>query len=110
MNRTPASELNPPVSFKEAFKYVLELARLVFDGHAKEKGDSWILCDIKFLEKKLQEEIKEYNDSYVTKFEESLDIVNIALMIAMRKFLEKHDNINWPYVELKTGDNQNENH
>jgi len=49
----------------------------------KEKEDSWIRCDLKYLEFALSEEIKEYNESGDK--DELVDIANMCMMIYNRK-------------------------
>ena len=53
-----------------------------------EKGDSWVTCDIEFLEDKLLEEIEEYLSAkkHVDKKEEAIDIANICMMLYNRHF------------------------
>jgi len=63
-----------------------EAMTLVLSEHADEKGDSWKRCDIAFLQAKLQEEVKEYQDASGSfrKAQELVDIANFCMMLYHR--------------------------
>jgi len=56
------------------------------DIHQEEKGDSWVNCDIEYLEKKLMDEIGEYEiaERPLHKAEELVDIANMCMMLFHR--------------------------
>jgi len=58
----------------------------VLDKHQKEKGDSWVDCDIDFLLFKLDEEIKEFKEANrpIAKAEELVDVANVCMMLYNR--------------------------
>jgi len=64
---------------------VIQDAHLIYQKHKVKKGESWKELNIVFLEKKLDEKIKEFKESYAPKeYEELLDVINVALMLAVR--------------------------
>lgn len=60
----------------------------VLNRHRKKKGKSWKTCDIDFLREKLEEEIQEWKDIPFGQLEEEynelIDIINVATMLAER--------------------------
>ena len=60
----------------------------VLDKHSKKKGESWKTCDIDFLREKLEEEVQEWKDIPFRQLEEEynelIDIINVATMLAER--------------------------
>ena len=65
--------------------FVMEM-EVVLYRHEKVKGNSWSNCDMKYLEDKLKEELKEYQDANrpLAKAEELVDIANICMMLYNR--------------------------
>ena len=60
--------------------------KLKLDMNQEEKGDSWVTCDIEFLEKKLREEIEEYHkgEGRMKSAHELVDIANVCMMLYHR--------------------------
>ena len=56
---------------------------LKMEQNESEKQDSWVNCDMKYLEFALGEEIREYNES--GEKDELVDIANMCMMIYNRK-------------------------
>ena len=75
-----------PPTFLEAFSEVLAHAALVYESHNRKKKDTWKDMSLMGLEKGIKRELKEYSKALtITKrFEESLDVLNYALMFATR--------------------------
>ena len=81
----------------EAFKQTLtevgyrrftEVMRATLRINQDTKGDSWVTCDIEFLEDKLLEEIKEYlsTKKHIDRKREVIDIANVCMMLYNRHF------------------------
>ena len=71
---------------EEGLKAFFNAMKLKLDLNQEVKGDSWAVCDIKFLENKLFEEIKEYlkESKHNKKSQELVDIANVCMMLYHR--------------------------
>ena len=58
----------------------------VLKNNYQEKGDSWLTCDLSFLQDKLLEEVNEYYtaENDINRMKELLDISNICLFLYVR--------------------------
>ena len=63
-------------------EFAIEMDK-VMNKHQSEKGDSWEVCDVDFLKKKLVEEFNEYCED-TNQRKELLDIANICMMLYFR--------------------------
>jgi predicted house-cleaning noncanonical NTP pyrophosphatase (MazG superfamily) len=72
----------------EAFEQFIKEMKLKLDQNQDKKGDSWVTCDMNFLENKLLEELHEYYDaeSHMSKRRELIDVANVCMMLATRHF------------------------
>ena len=72
----------------KGFNRFVESMKLKLDLNQEEKGDSWIDCNINYLENKLLEEIGEYLDEsrHGKKSQELVDIANMCMMLHHRHF------------------------
>ena len=61
----------------------------ILEDNYKTKKDSWITCDLGFLQRKLKEEVKEYFEATndIERMKEVLDIANICLFLYIRCML-----------------------
>lgn len=79
--------------FNELFEGALMEAARVYAMHREAKGDSWQEMDIHELRKILSTAVIEWFTAYVdedkNEYNELLDIINVALMLAQRLFEEK---------------------
>ena len=68
---------------KTGLKQITAAMELVLDKHQEAKGNSWVSCNIQFLEDKLKEEFEEYQKERkpLAKAEELVDLANIAMML-----------------------------
>lgn len=73
---------------KTGLRDFVEQMELKLDLNQEEKGDSWVTCDITFLEGKLREEIAEYykEEGSMKSTRELVDIANICMMLYHRHF------------------------
>lgn len=64
----------------------VEQMKLKLNINQEKKGDSWVTCDIKFMEDKLMEEINEYyaEKGDMKRAKELVDIANICMMLYHR--------------------------
>lgn len=71
---------------EEGFTEFVKKMKLTLDKHQEEKGDSWVTCDLEYLEKGLMDEIGEYElaERPLHKAEELVDIANICMMLFHR--------------------------
>lgn len=77
------------INTEKGLKEFVELMKLKLDLNQEKKGDSWITCDIEFLEDKLGEELEEYlktkNDAqFYRSAQELVDVANICMMLHHR--------------------------
>lgn len=76
----------------EMFKDVLMQCQLKYDKHEDEKGDSWKEeCTIHYLNTKLIYEIEEFCSAHThsqEEFNELIDVILVAMMLAQRLFPE----------------------
>ena len=70
--------------FDESFNHVLINANTKYRLRKERYADSWQNCDVSFLEMRLKQELTEFNtsESIVDRYNESLDCINLMLMIA----------------------------
>ena len=68
------------------FKEFIAEMKLKLDMNQTKKGDSWVTCDIEFLQGKLREEIHEYYDAEGSMIgaRELVDIANVCMMLFIR--------------------------
>jgi len=73
---------------EEGLKQFVEQMKLKLDTNQKKKGDSWVTCDVKFLEEKLRGEITEYyeEEGSMKSAQELVDIANVCMMLYHRHF------------------------
>jgi len=66
--------------------------KLFIEKHESEKEDSWVRCDIDYLEDNLQHEIYEYNTAktHDGKTKELVDIANMCMMLYHRHIEERN--------------------
>ena len=74
--------MNTEHGFKE---FIVEM-KLKLDQNQEKKGDSWVTCDIEFLQGKLREEIHEYYnvEGSMIGARELVDIANMCMMLFIR--------------------------
>lgn len=77
-------------TFQELFGEILGQAEAKYIGTREEKGDSWKTCDIVYLEMKLNEKIKKFNDATLPqpKYRDIVNIINFSLMLGERWYQE----------------------
>ena len=70
----------------EEFMNIISDAWVKIVEKSKTYGDSWRVCTIDHLERKLREEMTEIFQAgdLCTKSKECLDVINIAVMLALR--------------------------
>lgn len=71
---------------EQGFKEFIAEMKLKLDMNQAKKGDSWVTCDIEFLQGKLREEMKEYYDAEGSMIgaRELVDIANVCMMLFHR--------------------------
>lgn len=64
----------------------IEKMRRKLNSKQEKNNDSWVICDIDYLENKLFEEINEYleDSRHGRKSEELIDIANVCMMLHHR--------------------------
>ena len=76
--------------FLEMFDIPIFEAYIQYYKNREEKGDSWNdenITSLKFLKKKLKEEVKEYFKAKpFEKTKELADVINMALMLYLREY------------------------
>ena len=80
-------------TFQELFGEIIKQAETKYIRKRKEHGESWQTCDIDYLERRLNEKVKKFNDACLPqpKFEEIRDIINFSLMLGTRWYKEFYE-------------------
>jgi len=84
-------------------KLFTEKMCIVLDTHYKNKGNSWLTCDISYLRNKLKEEVNEYftAESDIHRMQELIDISNICLFLFIRCIFTSMDARFTDYIKNK---------
>ena len=71
---------------EQGFKEFTEKMKLVLDLNQEKKGDSWVDCELQFLDDKLDEEYNEFKEETkpLAKAEECADMANVCMMLYNR--------------------------
>ena len=71
------------------YRRFIEVMRATLRVNQDIKGNSWVTCDIGFLEDKLLEEIDEYlsTENHIDGKREVIDIANVCMMLYNRHFI-----------------------
>jgi len=82
---THKAEITGPFPMFNPFEDILEEIRNLYNKHYPKKGDSWKKLPINVLWDKLEEEYNELKMTFEDKrYEELLDLILVALMLAKR--------------------------